>query len=255
VSKSQGLPRRSAVGHRVNKSAGRSRALCEVPAINRLPNHRTTMSDAYSTRNSRAFYQSSVFADAMRELRVPFGARLLFEELVRACGKDRRYTWVLQSDLAERFAVTTRTIQRWEKALVRAGLLTTARASLWARWNGGGTRRLAIPHEFSRGAFRCPGGVLDEDGRCLSGEGVTIKAVVAKCREGLVKAMSHQWRKPSSIGNKRKEKGRKRPQTNALRPGERLIPGLCIVRGGNAAVDYAQYLANFLGRVGLGAPE
>lgn len=127
----------------------------------------------------RAYYQSSVHAHAMAEAGVSYGARILFEELVRACGQ-RAYTWVLQERLADVMRASRRTVQRWEKELVRAGLLTVARLSFWWRGREGGVRRVAVPHVALGGALRPPDGVLDGTGRLVVDEVRTVRK--AGCR-------------------------------------------------------------------------
>lgn len=127
----------------------------------------------------RPYYQSAVHAAAMKEAALPFGARILFEELVRACGR-RLYTWVLQPELAERLGVSRRTLQRWESELVKAGMLTVARVSFWWRSRKGGVRRIAVPHVATGGALRCPDGVLDGEGRLVIDEERTVQK--ANCK-------------------------------------------------------------------------
>lgn len=102
---------------------------------------------------ARIFYQPEPVRDALVAL--PRGCTLLLEELVRCSGRHG-YTWALQDRLAETLRSTTRTIRRWEAALVKAGLLTTARVSLYCRRLDGGVRRLAIPHRWAAGRWILP---------------------------------------------------------------------------------------------------
>lgn len=114
----------------------------------------------------RPYYQAAEHANAMRAARLPFGARILFEELVRACGRNG-YTWVLQTKVAELCRVSVRTVQRWESLLVKAGLMSVARVSFWARWLPGGVRRVAVPHLVIEGHLRPPPGILDGAGKLI----------------------------------------------------------------------------------------
>lgn len=159
---------------------------------------------------SRPFYQAAIYAATFAERKIPMGARILFEELVRACGR-RAFTWISQGDLADRLGVSVRTIQRYEKALASGGLVTLARVSLWARWKSGGSRRLAIPHVCADGALVCPAGVLDDATNLLEGEGVSERAGVIREQRGVATWVSRQWRKLTSLKTKRNHDGALRP--------------------------------------------
>ncbi len=178
----------------------------------------------------------------MTDAKIPMGARVLFEELVRASGR-RAYTWILQSELAERLGVSRRTVQRYERALAAAGLVTLARVSFWSRWRPGGSRRLAVPHVLLDGRLVCPPGVLDDDGRLLSGEGVEVRAEAANRRCSVVTRVSHQWRDRSSSKKKRNTGQGQRPNSPTPKARGRRIRGNLRACVDNAA-RYAKFLAD-----------
>ena len=127
----------------------------------------------------------------MDSARLPFGARIAFEEIVRACGRNH-YTWLLQPQLASILRVSVRTLQRWEKALVRAGLLSVARVSFWARRMRGGVRRVLVPHRFEGGALRAPHGVLAATGDLLVDGRRPVPDGAVRRHEGRTTAVSHK---------------------------------------------------------------
>lgn len=179
-------------------------------------------------RISRPFYQRAEYAVALRNAGLSMGARLCFEELVRACGR-RAFTWIEQGELARRLGVSSRTVQRYEKALAAAGFLTLAKVSLWARWKKGGSRRLAVPHECHDDVMRCPPGVLEAAEAQLVGDGVVARAGQLTERRGVATRVSRQWREITSLSKKRKPK----------RAAEGLLPKLRRVLAGTLLIDGA----------------
>jgi len=152
----------------------------------------------------RAFYQSEAFAAAFTAAGVGPGARLLFEELVRASGRNG-YTWALQGVLAGRLGVTDRTVRRWEAQLVAAGFLTVARVSLWARRRPGGVRRLAVPHVLEAGRFVPPAGIL-RTAKHVAVDGVKVSiAAVKRVVSHIRTAVSGKRGRTSSLSMERNQ--------------------------------------------------
>lgn len=156
-----------------------------------------------SRGSARPYYQGELYAALMDERGVPFGARILFEELVRCSGR-RGYTWQRQAFLADRLGRTVRTIQRWERSLVDAGLLTVARISMWARWRQGGVRRVAVPHTVGEGgSLGPPAHVLARGGR-LDLEGLTVRVAALRGRRTIAPRMSPKQAPAPSMEQTRK---------------------------------------------------
>jgi len=189
---------------------------------------------------NRALYQRAGYAITMAEKGLSMGARILFQELTRACGR-RAFTWIEQGELASRLGVSVRTVQRHERALAAAGFVTLARFSLWARWKRGGSRRVAVPHVIESERLVCPRGVLEEAEALLVGDGVVAQPGQLKERRGVTTPLSCQWRKATSLSTKRNVPAIAKGLFPTLR---RLIAGTLTVDGakGNPEADEATRL-------------